>query len=52
MPLADGEIVAPGDFYTYDPLSGAVVHSQQLAAGEPFELSGGEALLIRGQLTD
>lgn len=39
-------------FDVFDPLSGAVVHSQQLAAGEPFELSGGEALLIRGQFTD
>lgn len=39
-------------FEVLEPLTGAVLHAQQLAAGEQFVLSGGEALLIRGEFLD
>lgn len=42
----------PVRFDVFDLLSGELVDARELAAGEMFELSGAEALLIRGEFLD
>jgi hypothetical protein len=42
----------PMHFDVFDPMTGAILSTQDLAPGQQFELTGGDALLIKGQFLD